>query len=89
MKPLGTIGIVYTFVRMACLTTGTLLRASLGKLYPNVRSLFGFGNLYQSGVAICLTLALKQQLSGLGPAIINRAQTLGDEIGQTYLPPLP
>jgi len=68
---------------MAGLTTGTFLGASLGKLHPNVRNLFGFGILFQPLVAIGLALVLKQQLSGLGPAINNGAETLGGEIGQT------
>ncbi|MDP8211193.1 MAG: cation:proton antiporter [Candidatus Stygibacter australis] len=83
---LGLLGLVYIFARSAGLIFGSKLGAALGKAPPVISKYIGMGILSQAGVAIGLSLLIKQNYAGLG-AIVDRAQGLthGDIIGITVI----
>ena len=66
LPSLGLLGLVYVMSRTAGLMGGAWLGATLGRTDPVIRKYVGFGILSQAGVAIGLSLIVKQQLSALG-----------------------
>ncbi len=83
LPQLGLIGGVYILGRIIGKMSGAYIGAKAGKLENKVQRYLGFGILSQAGVAIGLTLILKQQLQGVGPVIDENSLTMGDYIGQT------
>ena len=68
LPALGMIGIVYIAARSFGLIIGSKLGAVLGRSEPNIRKYLGLGILSQAGVAIGLSLIVKQEFSMLGEA---------------------
>jgi Kef-type K+ transport system membrane component KefB len=66
LPSLGLLGLVYVASRTAGLMGGAWLGASLGRTDTVIRKYVGFGILSQAGVAIGLSLIVKQQLSAMG-----------------------
>jgi len=83
---LGLIGILYIFARSTGLILGSKLGAVLGKAPSIITKYIGLGILSQAGVAIGLSLLVKQNYSGLG-ALVDPAHgyTHGDIIGITVI----
>jgi len=84
LPSLGLLGVVYIVARSAGLIGGSRLGALLGKVSKNVRNYIGLGILSQAGVAIGLSLIVKQDFSGLGKVIDSTGKSLvtsGDQIG--------
>ena len=83
LPELGFIGLTYIVCRSFGLYGGAFLGASAGKVEPKIRNYLGLGILSQAGVAIGLSLILKQQLHGVGSLVEGEPYTLGDQIGRT------
>lgn len=83
LPQLGLIGGVYILGRIIGKMSGAYIGAKAGRLEKKEQHYLGFGILSQAGVAIGLTLILKQQLQGIGPVIDGKSITMGDYIGQT------
>ena len=66
LPALGIVGLVYIGARTAGLMGGAALGASLGRLSPDIRKYLGMGILSQAGVAIGLSLVVKNDFAGLG-----------------------
>jgi len=84
LPSLGLLGIVYIIARSAGLIGGSRLGALFGHVSKNVRNYVGLGILSQAGVAIGLSLIVKQDFSGLGKVIESTGKSLitsGDQIG--------
>lgn len=84
LPSLGLIGVVYVIGRTCGLIGGARLGAIIGKSEDNIRKYLGLGILSQAGVAIGLSLMVKQELKGMGKIIetINGVNiTTGDKIG--------
>ena len=77
LPALGLIGLGYIIARSVGKISGATLGATLGRAAPNLRKYLGIGILSQAGVAIGLSLVVKQELSALGPR--------GAEIGSIIL----
>lgn len=82
LPSLGLIGLVYVFARSAGLIGGSRLGAWLGKAEPMIRNYVGLGILSQAGVAIGLSLMIKQNLKTAGP-LVEASSTMhsGEQIG--------
>jgi Kef-type K+ transport system membrane component KefB len=81
---LGAIGIVYILARSAGLIGGSRIGAVLGKANVQIRKYIGLGILSQAGVAIGLSLIVKNEFAGIGPVIESKSgeiTTAGDSIG--------
>ncbi len=88
LPSLGIVGIVYFFARSIGLIGGARLGAILGGAEDKIRKYLGLGILSQAGVAIGLTLMVKQEFEGLGKTIkvINGSNfTTGDFIGTSLI----
>jgi len=84
LPSLGFLGIAYILARSVGLIGGSLLGATLGKVSNNVRNYIGLGILSQAGVAIGLSLIVKQDFGGLGKVVETTGTALvtsGDQIG--------
>ena len=84
LPSLGLLGIVYIIARSVGLVGGSRLGALFGHVSKNVRNYIGLGILSQAGVAIGLSLIVKQDFSGLGKVIESTGKSLvtsGDQIG--------
>ncbi|MDP8219879.1 MAG: cation:proton antiporter [Candidatus Stygibacter frigidus] len=83
---LGLMGLVYIFSRSAGLIFGSKLGAVIGKAPSVITKYIGLGILSQAGVAIGLSLLVKQNYTGLG-AVVDTATgtTHGDVIGITVI----
>lgn len=66
LPSLGLIGIVYIFGRALGLVSGARIGAGIGKLPPSIRKYLGMGILSQAGVAIGLSLIVKNELAQFG-----------------------
>jgi len=88
LSNLGLIGIVYILSRIFGLMGGAWLGAVMGKMSSTIRRYSGMGILSQAGVAIGLSLVVKQDFHGLGLEISNAKgviEPLGDYIGAVVL----
>ncbi len=89
LPSLGFIGIVYVLSRSAGLIGGSRLGGIIGKADPLVKKWLGLGILSQAGVAIGLSLIVKQDFAGVGAVVSQAAdgtvQTTGDVLGATVL----
>jgi Kef-type K+ transport system membrane component KefB len=83
LSHMGLIAGIYIIGRATGKISGTYIGAKIGGLSHKEQQYLGFGTLSQAGVAIGLTLILKQQLQGVGPVIDENSLTMGDYIGQT------
>ncbi|OPX24196.1 MAG: hypothetical protein B1H05_05485 [Candidatus Cloacimonas sp. 4484_140] len=82
LPSLGLLGIVYIIARSAGLIGGSRLGALFGHVSKNVRNYVGLGILSQAGVAIGLSLIVKQDFSGLQiPEVVPPHFISGDQIG--------
>jgi len=84
LPSLGLIGVVYVLGRTCGLIGGARLGAIIGKSEDKIRKYLGLGILSQAGVAIGLSLMVKQEFKGMGKIIetINGVNiTTGDKIG--------
>jgi Kef-type K+ transport system membrane component KefB len=84
LPSLGLLGVVYIIARSAGLIGGSRLGSLFGKVSKNVRNYVGLGILSQAGVAIGLSLIVKQDFSGLGKVIESTGKSIitsGDQIG--------
>ena len=83
LPSLGLLGVVYILTRSAGLIGGSRLGALFGKVSKNIRNYIGLGILSQAGVAIGLSLIVKQDFGGLGReiGIAGKSLTTGDQIG--------
>lgn len=66
LPALGVIGLVYVIARSAGLMGGAVLGAVIGKMESKIKKYLGMGILSQAGVAIGLSLIVKQEFSGIG-----------------------
>ncbi|WP_319560518.1 cation:proton antiporter [Marispirochaeta sp.] len=71
LPSLGVLGLVYILGRAAGLMGGAWLGTSLGRMEDNLRKYLGMGILSQAGVAIGLSLVVKQELSEMGSSGIQ------------------
>jgi Kef-type K+ transport system membrane component KefB len=67
LPALGVLGLVYIAGRSAGLMGGAFLGSVIGRAEPVIRKYLGMGILSQAGVAIGLSLIVKQEFSQLGP----------------------
>ena len=84
LPSLGFLGIAYIIARSAGLIGGSRVGALFGKVSKNVRNYIGLGILSQAGVAIGLSIIVKQDFSGLGKVVETTGSSLvtsGDQIG--------
>ncbi len=84
LPSLGLLGVVYIIARSGGLIGGSRLGSLFGKVSKNVRNYIGLGILSQAGVAIGLSLIVKQDFSGLGKVIESTGKSIitsGDQIG--------
>ena len=65
LPALGLVGLVYVGARSAGLMSGAWLGALIGRTDPKIRKYLGLGILSQAGVAIGLSLIVKQEFSEL------------------------
>jgi Kef-type K+ transport system membrane component KefB len=87
LPSLGLLGLVYILGRSFGLVAGARLGAIIGKMPPNIKNYLGMGILSQAGVAIGLSLMVKQDFAGIGIAIENHGEMIkmGTYIGATVL----
>ena len=86
LPSLGVLGIVYIFSRSFGLIGGSRFGAAVGKAEKNIKNYLGLGILSQAGVAIGLSLMLKQEIKGMGTIIDTvSGKTSGDEIGSIVI----
>ncbi|MCD4650273.1 MAG: cation:proton antiporter [Candidatus Cloacimonetes bacterium] len=84
---LGVIGFVYILTRSGGKIFGAWLGAVIGKMEPNIRKYTGLGILSQAGVAIGLSLIIKERFAGLGETVeyMGHQMPIGDVIGTKIL----
>ncbi|MCD6176335.1 MAG: cation:proton antiporter [Candidatus Cloacimonetes bacterium] len=86
LPSLGVLGVIYIFSRSLGLISGARLGAVVGKAEKNIKNYIGLGILSQAGVAIGLSLMLKQEIKGMGMIIDTvSGKTIGDEIGSIVI----
>jgi Kef-type K+ transport system membrane component KefB len=66
LPSLGLVGVVYILSRSAGLMGGAWIGAVVGRAEPKIRKYLGMGILSQAGVAIGLSLVVKQALASAG-----------------------
>ncbi|MGC9313262.1 MAG: cation:proton antiporter, partial [Sediminispirochaetaceae bacterium] len=77
LPSLGLVGVIYILSRSLGLAGGATLGAAIGRAEPKIRKYLGLGILSQAGVAIGLSLIVKQEFSSLG--------SWGAEIGSAVI----
>jgi len=86
LPALGVLGVVYIFSRSFGLIGGSRLGAIWGGAEKNIKNYIGLGILSQAGVAIGLSMMLKQEIKGMGKIIDTvSGKTSGDEIGSIVI----
>lgn len=65
LPALGVLGVVYVLCRTAGLMGGAFFGSILGRLDENIKRYLGMGILSQAGVAIGLSLVVKQEFTGI------------------------
>ena len=88
LPSLGMIGLIYILSRAAGLIGGARLGAIAGKSEEKIKKYLGLGILSQAGVAIGLSLMIKQEFKGMGKVVevINGSNiTTGDKIGSLVI----
>jgi Kef-type K+ transport system membrane component KefB len=66
LPSLGLVGLIYIVSRAAGLMGGAWIGSVLGRAEANIRKYLGLGILSQAGVAIGLSLIVKQEFTPLG-----------------------
>ncbi len=84
LPSLGLLGLVYILSRSGGLILGSRFGALFGGVQKKIRNWIGLGILSQAGVAIGLSLIVKQEFSGLGK-VVGSGQTSGDIIGTAVI----
>ncbi len=84
LPSLGLIGLIYIFARSSGLIFGSRIGALFGHVDPKIKNWIGLGILSQAGVAIGLSLIVKQEFAGLG-RMLDIGITTGDFIGNTVI----
>ena len=83
---LGLLGVIYILSRSAGLIFGSQLGAIMGHVQPVIKKYIGLGILSQAGVAIGLSLLVKNEFAGLGKIVdAGTKSTHGDIIGITVI----
>jgi hypothetical protein len=77
LPSLGLVGVIYILSRSLGLIGGATFGAAVGRAEPKIRKYLGLGILSQAGVAIGLSLIVKQEFSSLG--------SWGAEIGSAVI----
>lgn len=88
LPSLGILGVVYVIGRSAGLIGGAKIGSSIGTVHENIKKYLGLGILSQAGVAIGLSLMVKQDFSGVGKVVEGAGEsavTVGDQIGTTVI----
>ncbi len=85
LPALGTLGVVYIACRSAGLMGGAWLGATWGKLEDKIRRYLGLGILSQAGVAIGLSLIVKQEFAEFGQPGIRLGATVLTSITATCI----
>ena len=88
LPSLGLIGLIYILSRAGGLMGGAWFGATIGKASQKIRKYLGLGILSQAGVAIGLSLIVKQQFAGVGKIlgyVGGNPFTEGDRIGTALL----
>lgn len=88
LPSLGLLGIVYILSRSAGLIGGSRIGAIIGKSDEMIKKYLGLGILSQAGVAIGLTILVKQNFEGLGSVVSSIdgiIVTSGDQLGTIVL----
>lgn len=88
LPSLGLIGITYIITRSAGLFYGSRIGAVIGNVETTIRKYLGFGILSQAGVAIGLSLMVKNEFAGMGKIVERVGNTVvktGDSIGITVI----
>lgn len=88
LPSLGLLGVVYILSRSAGLIGGSRIGARIGKVGTAIKNYIGLGILSQAGVAIGLSLIVKQEFAGMGRIIEKTHDTIvasGDYIGVTVI----
>ena len=88
LPSLGLLGLVYVLARSAGLIGGARLGAVIGSVDENIKKYIGLGILSQAGVAIGLSLLVKQEFAGIGRIISGTGEnviTTGDHLGTVII----
>jgi Kef-type K+ transport system membrane component KefB len=88
LPSLGLLGIVYILARSLGLIGGARIGGTIGHVEQKVKQYVGLGILSQAGVAIGLSLIIKQEFQGIGALVktVNGVPwTTGDIIGTTAI----
>lgn len=86
LPALGLTGIIYILARSMGLIAGSRLGGILGKVDPMIKNYIGLGILSQAGVAIGLSLLVKQNYVNLGKVVDKTSGlTHGDQIGAAVI----
>ena len=88
LPALGVLGLVYMLSRSAGLIFGSQVGGYIGKAEKVIRNWVGIGILSQAGVAIGLSLIVKQRFAGLGPLIEDSSGNMvhsGDVLGASVI----
>jgi len=88
LPALGLLGIIYIFTRSFGLILGSRLGAMIGSVEDKIKNYVGLGILSQAGVAIGLSLIVKNEFAGIGKVISEQGAlivTTGDKLGATVI----
>lgn len=88
LPSLGLLGIIYIVTRSAGLVIGSRIGAMIGKVEDTIKKYLGLGILSQAGVAIGLSLIVKNEFTGMGKIVETVGDTVvrtGDSIGATII----
>lgn len=88
LPSLGVLGVVYVIGRSAGLIGGAKIGAAIGTVHESIRKYLGLGILSQAGVAIGLSLLVKQDFAGVGKVISGTGEnviTAGDQLGTAVI----
>lgn len=77
LPSLGLLGVLYILARSAGLVGGAAVGSAIGRLEPKIRKYLGMGILSQAGVAIGLSLIVKNEFTAISQH--------GAEIGTTVI----
>lgn len=84
LPKLGLLGLLYMISRFSGLVFGARLGAIIGKTEEKIKKYLGLGILSQAGVAIGLSLMVKQDFQGLGK-MTSEGISSGDYIGSAVI----
>ena len=88
LPSLGILGITYFITRSTGLVIGSRIGAIIGKVEDTIKKYLGLGILSQAGVAIGLSLIVKNEFAGMGKIVETMGTTVvrtGDTLGVTVI----